>query len=253
MADSFPSADIPLTIHGFVTDPKLVGYQILTNYESNYWRSLVGAPAWSLYEVLRSYCHNGQQECYPSINLLMAILDIKERRIITGRITSVNGTEYRYPGLIDLLQQHGLVIAQEVGAGPMMRYMFHVNLTPGLLSEAQLAQLPDLLQQKHKELLERCQQAIKELQAKRRPSRVQKSVEQPSEGGLAICQRGLAICRRGLAICQTNNTQLILPIEQQPRRGKKRTTTTQAKQRRKAPLLLLRWFLTALQRRLPNG
>ena len=52
--------DIPIAVRGFITDPKFVGYQILTNYESSYWRALMGNDAWSLYEVLRSFCHEGK-------------------------------------------------------------------------------------------------------------------------------------------------------------------------------------------------
>src|SRR4051812_2833578 len=42
-------------VRGFATDPKHSGYQILTNYESTYWRAFAGVQAWSLYEVLRSF------------------------------------------------------------------------------------------------------------------------------------------------------------------------------------------------------
>ena len=66
--------EIPFTVQGFITDPKSVGYQILTNYECIYWRALVGAEAWGLYEVLRSFCHGEETKCYPSIKLLCDIL-----------------------------------------------------------------------------------------------------------------------------------------------------------------------------------
>jgi hypothetical protein len=167
-----PSSDIPFTIQGYVTDPKLVGYQLLTNYEGTYWRALVGNDAWSLYEVLRSFCHHGSSDCHPSINLLMAILSIKERRLLTGRSTSVNGIDYHYPGLIDILQKHGLMIAEQEGEGPYMRYFFHVNLTPPLLTADQVLALPELLQKKHAELLVRCEEVLQQLKAKQRPSKI---------------------------------------------------------------------------------
>jgi hypothetical protein len=182
---------IPVEIQGYVTDPKLVGYQILTNYESTYWRRLVGSDAWSLYEVLRSFCYEGNSTCHPSINLLVEILGLKQRRVLTGWITKVKGKEYRYPGLIEVLQQHELVVAEVEGDGPMMRYLFHVNLTPGLLTGEQLAQLPGLLQRKHADLIGHCKQAIQELEAKRRPAKVSKEAgdghfkgyDKLSEGG----------------------------------------------------------------------
>jgi hypothetical protein len=169
-----PSSDVPFSVQGYITDPKRSGYQILTNYESTYWRALVGAAAWGLYEVLRSYCHHGHTTCHPSINLLMAILGIKERRSLTGRVTVVEDREYRYPGLIDTLQQHQLLVAEEQSEGATLRYLFHVNLTPGQLNEEQLGQLPAILQQKHAELLARCQAEQEALQAKQRPSKIEK-------------------------------------------------------------------------------
>jgi len=165
--------DIPFTVQGYVTDPKLVGYQVLTNYESTYWRALLGNDAWGLYEVLRSFCHEGNTTCYPSVNLLLSILGLKQRRVLTGWVTLVNGKEYRYPGLIEILQEHKLAVAEVQGEGPKMRYVFHVNMTPALLTDTQLSQLPNVLQKKHAELLERCEQALQQMEAKRRPPKVE--------------------------------------------------------------------------------
>src|SRR4051794_2164084 len=145
---------IGFEVRGFATDPKHSGYQILTNYESTYWRAYVGVQAWSLYEVLRSFCHNGNNVCYPSINYLLEVLGIKQRRVLTGWSTEVKGKNYEYPGLIEILQNGGLVIAEIIGEGPMLRYLFHVNLTPDLLRPEQVAELPALLQSKHTEMLQ---------------------------------------------------------------------------------------------------
>src|SRR5436190_23000935 len=155
---SSPPAESPapgsFEVRGYATDPKHSGYQILTNYESTYWRAFVGVQAWSLYEVLRSFCHNGNNVCYPSINYLLEVLGIKQRRVLTGWNTEVKGKNYDYPGLIEILQNGGLVIAEVVGEGPMLRYLFHVNLTPDLLRPEQVAELPALLQNKHTEMLQ---------------------------------------------------------------------------------------------------
>jgi hypothetical protein len=99
--------------------------------------------------------------------------------VLTGGITKVKGKEYRYPGLIEALQEYKLVIAEIIGEGPMMRYVFHVNLTPGLLTGEQLRQLPAVLRRKHEELIERCQQRQSELEAKRRPPKVTTSRADP--------------------------------------------------------------------------
>jgi hypothetical protein len=84
-----PNGDTSFETRGYVTDPKRVGYQILTNYESIYWRALVGNAAWSLYEVLRGFCHQGSNTCYPSIQLLTTILGLKEKRVLTGWAKSI--------------------------------------------------------------------------------------------------------------------------------------------------------------------
>jgi hypothetical protein len=152
-----PNADTPVDIRGYITDPKMVGYQVLTNYESGYWRALVGNDAWGLYEVLRSFCHNNNRTCHPSIRLLVTTLGLKEKRVLTGWTKTLKGKVYHYPGLIEILQQAGLVIAEVQGKPPKTSYLFHVNLTPGLLTEAQIQQLPAILQKKHAELLARCQ------------------------------------------------------------------------------------------------
>jgi hypothetical protein len=86
--------EVGFEVRGFATDPKYSGYQILTNYESTYWRAFVGVPAWALYEVLRSFCHNGNNVCYPSINYLLEVLGIKQRRVLTGWSTEVKGKNY---------------------------------------------------------------------------------------------------------------------------------------------------------------
>jgi hypothetical protein len=174
MAASSSSADISISVHGFVTDPKLVGFQVLTNYESMYWRALVGNDAWSLYEVLRSFCHEGNRTCHPSIRLLAATLGLKEKRVLTGWTKTLNGKVYYYPGLIEILQQHSLVIAEVQGEPPKTHYIYHVHLTPGLLTDTQLEKLPAVLQKKHAELLMRCQKEQEVLAAKRRPPKVPK-------------------------------------------------------------------------------
>jgi hypothetical protein len=170
----------PFEVRGFATDPKHSGYQILTNYESTYWRAFVGVQAWALYEVLRSFCHNGNNVCYPSINYLLEVLGIKQRRVLTGWSTEVKGKHYDYPGLIETLQNGGLVIAEMVGEGPMQRYLFHVNLTPDLLRPEQVAQLPALLQSKHTDMLQAHFAELAELASRRRPAKGQ-SATTPAE------------------------------------------------------------------------
>lgn len=208
--------DIPFDVQGYITDPQRVGFQVLTNYESTYWRAVVGTDAWSLYEVLRSFCHANNKTCFPSINLLTAILGLKQRRILTGWETQSAGKTYRYPGLIEILQEHELIIAEVQGEGRLSRYVFHVNLTPGLLTEKQVGTLPSILQEKYAELLKRCEEEMATLRAKRRPPKFsqEKSEEDSGKNGaidkLSIGYDKLSIPIDNLSIEQQpiNNTQL---------------------------------------------
>ncbi len=222
------SGEVGFEVRGFATDPKHSGYQILTNYESTYWRAFVGVPAWSLYEVLRSFCHNGNNVCYPSINYLLEVLGIKQRRVLTGWSTLVKGKNYYYPGLIEILQGGGLVIAELVGEGPMQRYLFHVNLTPDLLRPEQVAELPALLQSKHEEMLRTHFAEMAELASRRRPAKTDATAPLPlnnvpndssstknmvEEGGVTNCHPPLTICHTPSDNLshkqhQYNNTQL---------------------------------------------
>lgn len=227
--------DSPIRVKGLVTEPTRSGFQILHNYESTYWRALVGNDAWSLYEVLRSFCHTTEQNqeearCWPSIRLLAAILGLKERRVITGYTKTVKGKQYVYEGLIEKLHEYDLIIAREVGEGHEMHYEFDVILTPKQLSSEQVEKLPPLLQTKHKELLERCHKNLDKIKAGRRPSRVnaeanqngsQKSSDSPAAGG-AVNYRGGAVNYRG----GVGN----LPTEQQQYNNTQLTNTTVASQ-----------------------
>jgi hypothetical protein len=213
-----PDSDTPVDIRGYITDPKRVGYQVLTNYESIYWRALVGNAAWSLYEVLRSFCHNGNNACAPSIQFLTTILGLEDKRALIGRTKTANGKEYRYPGLIETLQEHRLVIAEVQGEAPKTRYLFHVNLTPDLLTPAQVAQLPLLLQKKHAELINRCAQEQRTLEAKKKPHRFANGNKNSSGKG----EKGGGNFPRGVGISHGGGGNF--PPEQHPYNNTHKTT-----------------------------
>ena len=147
--------DAGCTFAAFVVAPQAVGYQLLTNYESLYWRALVGRDAWSLYETLRTFCHAGDAHCFPSLRLLTAILGLGDTRLLTGYQKTVHGKQYTYPGLLAVLAQHGLLRYQKSDPARGGRYTFSLNLHPGPLTPDQLAALPAPLQHKHAQLLAR--------------------------------------------------------------------------------------------------
>ncbi|MDQ3248159.1 MAG: hypothetical protein M3Q45_03010 [Chloroflexota bacterium] len=116
-----------------------------------------------LYLVLRSFCHEGHQTCNPSIKTLMEILGLTDRRQLIGRVDEKGPKKRVLPGLIDVLQEHQLVTAEVRGEGPDLRYVFHVNLTPPLLTSDQLSRLPQSLQKKHEQLLTRVTETARKM------------------------------------------------------------------------------------------
>ena len=191
MKEQLPNGETLVEIHGYVTDPKQVGFQILNNYENLYWATLVGPVAWRLYELLRGFCHGDSNTVDSTISFLSASLGLDDSRALTGRIKRVKGKEYLYPGFIEMLQTHQLIIAEEIWNGPMMSYRFHVNRTPGLLTDEQVTQLPEVIQRNHDSFLKRHQDKIRLLEAKKRKSKIMPLQEGRSDaesGGVGISQ-----------------------------------------------------------------
>lgn len=213
------SDNIPITVEGFVTDPKRIGFQVLTNYENMFWRALVGSNPWGLYEVLRGYCHGESRSCHPSIATLMAILGVKDRRSLTGYAQRKNGKKYL--GWIEVLQTYELVIAEVQGEGHSLHYLFHVNLTPQLLTDKQLATLPDVLQQKHQELLEKCEHQLERLRSRRKPA---KTVCEASQSVSKEAKEGLG--KSHAPPGKIPSTPGIIPPKQQPNNNTHKQTTT---------------------------
>ena len=165
-----PNIDLPVRLQGYITDPKLVGYQLLTNYEVIYWQCLVGRDAWALYLLLRSYCHQNNPDCNPSIRTLMDVLGLTDRRQLIGREDNTPKRKRTLPGMLDVLQEHQLVVSELIGEGPERRYIFHLQLTPSLLTPDQLACLPASLQKKHAQLVARVAENGRKLEELNAPS-----------------------------------------------------------------------------------
>ena len=140
------------------SDPTKHGYQLLYNYDSIYWRALIGRDAWSLYEVLKSFCHAKENVdvaiCTPSLTLLCEILGYKDRRPLLGYERVVKGKTYTYQGLLPILSQNNLVVVHTIGDDTNIRYEFEVILHPTLLTSEQISQLPKSLQARHAALLQ---------------------------------------------------------------------------------------------------
>jgi hypothetical protein len=200
MLEQSPQAETLIEIHGYVTDPKQVGYQILNNYENLYWATLVGPVAWRMYELLRGFCHQDNNVVETTVSFLTSALGLDDRRALIGRVKKVKGKEYLYPGLIEILQRERLIIAEEVGSGPTMKYRFHVDRTPGLLTDEQVSVLPEIIRHNHETFLQRHQEKIRLLEAKKRQSKIASLQEAQSDeelGGMGNSQRGMGNSQGG--------------------------------------------------------
>lgn len=200
MIEQLPNGETLVEIHGYVTDPKQVGYQILNNYENLYWATLVGPIAWRLYELLRGFCHGDNNIVETTISFLTAALGLDDKRALTGRVKRVKGKEYFYLGFIEILQMQQLIIAEEVWNGPAMSYRFHINRTPGLLTDEQVAHLPEVIQRNHVAFLRRHEEKIRLLEAKKRTSKVttlQKGRPDAETGGEGNSHGGEGISHEG--------------------------------------------------------
>jgi hypothetical protein len=178
--------------HGYSLDPTRAGYQVVTNYESMYWRALVGNEAWGLYEVLRSFCHEGKNICYPSIALLMDVLRIADRRTLIGRVRD----DKKSKGLLQVLEGSGLLQIETRGEDST-RYLFHVRLDPGQLTDDQINQLPKPLKRRHQKLIA--------THAARRDKKPQGGGQNP---------RGVGHAQGGVGHAHPNNNNITIPKEQ---------------------------------------
>lgn len=141
-------------------DPTRRGYTPIPNYVKHFWTPLMGLKAATVYEMLCSFAHGDKEECHPTIGLLAATLGV-DKHDLTGRKRRDRRpgrtSEYYQPGMFEVLENYGLLrITVEPGRWKQ-RYTFSIVKYPPLLSADQLAQLPTLVQERHRRLLVRCQ------------------------------------------------------------------------------------------------
>lgn len=141
-------------------DPTRRGYTPIPNYVKHFWTPLMGLKAATVYEMLCSFAHGDKEECHPTVGLLAATLRV-DKHDLTGRKRRDRRpgrtSEYYQPGMFEVLEDYGLLrITIEPGRWKQ-RYTFNIVKYPPLLSADQLAQLPTLVQERHRRLLVRCQ------------------------------------------------------------------------------------------------
>jgi hypothetical protein len=146
-------------------DPTRRGYTPVPNYSKHFWTPLIGLKAAATYELLCSFAHGKKDECYPSVGLLADILGV-DKHDLTGRVRRDRRPgrrpQYYQKGMFQILAEHGLAKATVEERNGNKHYRFRVLKAPPLLTSDQIARLPERLQRRHRELLERCQREKEE-------------------------------------------------------------------------------------------
>jgi len=129
-------------------DPAQCGYTAVHNYALYFWRPYLGNTAFSLWELLLSFCYGDRDVAYPSISRLARMLTNSDssRAVVSGRR---RGDGASRPGALDILQRSGLVRVRRRGVGPMSSYDFTVRRVLPLLQPEQVARLSPGLQRDH--------------------------------------------------------------------------------------------------------
>ena len=155
------AVDAPITVETIECDPTRRGYTNIPNYFKYFWAPLLGLKAAATYELLCSFAHGAQTQCYPSVGLLADTLGI-DRHDLTGRMRRDSRPghcpEYYQKGTFQILAEHDLcrvIIEERHGT---RHYRFQLRKSPPLLTAEQLAQLPERIQRRHQQLLARCAQ-----------------------------------------------------------------------------------------------
>ena len=207
--------DAPITVETIECDPTRRGYTNIPNYFKYFWAPVLGLKAAATYELLCSFAHGSQTQCYPSVGLLADTLGI-DRHDLTGRMRRDSRPghcpEYYQKGTFQILAEHDLcriIIEERHGT---RHYRFQLRKSPPLLTAEQLARLPERIQRRHAQLLARCAQ---EAEVFARPPIVWQSTAEenaetaqsaPNQGGDAVTGGGDAATEPGDAATGDLNT-----------------------------------------------
>jgi len=139
-------ADTPIVDSPTFLDSSYLGFTRIPEYFSIFWTRLVGAKAALLYIVIFTHCYGNKTSCFPSLELLAAILNV-DRHTLKGRerTNKATGKRYHKEGLIEILLRHGLVTMSRRGKS----YEYELVKILPLLNEEQIKALPLILRKRH--------------------------------------------------------------------------------------------------------
>ena len=149
-------------VHGQEVHPAQRGYTAVYNYALYFWRPYLGNTAFSLWELLLSFCYGDSDTVFPSISRLARMLSNSDesRRVVTGRKKTFGVSEQTpkvsgSDGALKVLLRERLVQVNREGEGHLSRYTFRVCKALPLLRPAQVARLCPALQRDHAQWLRR--------------------------------------------------------------------------------------------------
>lgn len=127
------------------------------HYALRFWRPLIGAVPFALYEALNHY-HDMvyyYSEKWPTISAIVETIGQGTRHTILGR--GPTGDRPAQKGAVDVLVEHRLAYFWTTGQGPGTRYYFKVFPIEDIevLTPKQLSQLSKLKQKQHRDWLPR--------------------------------------------------------------------------------------------------
>lgn len=144
--------ETPIQIKMVASDP-MRAFMPLSHYANRFWKAYVGSSAFSLWELLCSYGYyvgRGGNE-WPTVELLAASLE-GDRHTILGRKRKIDGRESYSEGLLVKLERarlarHYTEVDPEKPTMTVHNFAVYPDLP--MLSPAQVATLPQILQTEH--------------------------------------------------------------------------------------------------------
>lgn len=137
---------------GAERDPARTGFTLVHNYAHYFWRPFLGNAAFSLWELLVSYCYGSKDTAFPSLSHLARMMTNSDNS--RGRVKGRKARSNRPSPLARLRAEH-LIATGPVDPGPRTRYVFRVARELPLLRPEQVAALSPALQRDHQRWLER--------------------------------------------------------------------------------------------------
>ena len=148
-------------VRGEEVDPAQQGFCQVHNYAHYFWRPYLGNTAFSLWELLLSFCWGENDTAFPSISRLARMLTNSDcsRAVVTGRRRAPDAqsdaAQAACEGALQVLRRERLLQVMAHGAGPTLHYTFRVCKALPLLSPEQVQRLCPGLQRDHARWLER--------------------------------------------------------------------------------------------------